>query len=555
MAIDRDTTLKHAEQSLREGRLDAAIEAYSSLVADEPDDWNAANTLGDLYLRSGQPQQAVPLYRRIAQHLLDEGFYPKAGALYKKILKIAPADDETQLRLADISARQGKLADARAHYRAVEKRRRQGGDAAGADEIVIRVGDLDPEDYPARQAAAEAVERSGRIDEALARYRALHDDLIAQGQEAEAAEVHRQCVRLQGGDANGNALLDQVTKALEDGQIVAARRAFDELVGAGSDPAAVLDIARKLLAAQPGDAGQWLEAAADTYAQAGAYREAAMLLREVASRPPARVALLLRLVEVCVDGGLESEMFDAQARLTDAYLAAGQADDAMSIAEDLVIRFPDDPHHAARLRRAREMRGVEPVAPARPEPPVARAVKRPQPSEPATVEIDLTAVLLELQQPIAASQAPAPPPRSLETIFQGLRADAEVADAADTDAEHLGLAKTYLEMGQPDEAARSLEVAARSPRHRFVASSMLAQLHRENSDLGRAIEWFERAAEAPAPTPEDGRALLYDLGDVLETVGEAARALAVFLELQTDDPRYRDVRERVTRLSRVETEG
>jgi hypothetical protein len=84
---------------------------------------------------------------------------------------------------------------------------------------------------------------------------------------------------------------------------------------------------------------------------------------------------------------------------------------------------------------------------------------------------------------------------------------------------------------------------------------MLAQLHRDSSDLGRAIEWFERAAEAPAPTPEDGRALLYDLGDVLETVGEAARALAVFLELQTDDPGYRDVRERVARLSRVETEG
>jgi tetratricopeptide (TPR) repeat protein len=555
LAIDRDTTLKHAERSLREGRLDDAIEAYSSLVADEPDDWNAANTLGDLYLRSGQPGQAVPLYRRIALHLLDEGFYPKAGALYKKILKIAPADNEAQLRLAEIAARQGKLADARAHYRAVEMRRRQGGDAAGADEILIRLGDLDVEDFAARRAAAEAVERAGRIEDALARYRALHDDLIAQGQEAEATAVHRECVRLQPGQSTGDAQVAAVTAALQDGQIDAARRLFIQMVGAGSDPGAVLDIARTLLSAQPAYAGEWLEAAADTYAQAGAYGQAAMLLREVASRPPARVPLLLRLVEVCVDGGLESEMFDAQAQLTDAYLAAGQADDAMSIAEDMVARFPTDPHHAGRLRRAREMRGAEPGATAKPETTVARPARPAQKSEPATVEIDLTAVLLELQQPPAAAQPPAPPPRSLESVFDGLRADAEVADAADTDAEHLGLAKTYLEMGQPEEAARSLEIAARSPQHRFAASSMLAQLHRDNSDLGRAIEWFERAAEAPAPTPEDGRALLYDLGDVLETVGEAARALAVFLELQTDAPQYRDVRERVTRLSRVETEG
>jgi hypothetical protein len=42
---------------------------------------------------------------------------------------------------------------------------------------------------------------------------------------------------------------------------------------------------------------------------------------------------------------------------------------------------------------------------------------------------------------------------------------------------------------------------------------------------------------------------------VLETLGETARALAVFLELQSDAPGYRDIAERVRRLSKVETEG
>ena len=65
----------------------------------------------------------------------------------------------------------------------------------------------------------------------------------------------------------------------------------------------------------------------------------------------------------------------------------------------------------------------------------------------------------------------------------------------------------------------------------------------------------ECAAEAPAPTAEEGRALLYDLGVTLEETGETARALAVFLELQADAGDYRDVSRRIDRLARVRTGG
>ena len=119
----------------------------------------------------------------------------------------------------------------------------------------------------------------------------------------------------------------------------------------------------------------------------------------------------------------------------------------------------------------------------------------------------------------------------------------------------MALAGTYLEMGMLAEAANSLEAAARSPHVRFTAARMLGEIRREEGNLPGAIEWFERAAEAPPPGPDEGRALLYDLGDVLETVGETARALAVFLELDADAPEYRDVRDRVARLAQIETEG
>ena len=59
----------------------------------------------------------------------------------------------------------------------------------------------------------------------------------------------------------------------------------------------------------------------------------------------------------------------------------------------------------------------------------------------------------------------------------------------------------------------------------------------------------------PAPTPEAGRQLLYELGQALEDSRETSRALAVYLELQADTRDYRDVTARVDRLARIQTES
>ncbi len=77
LAFDRDATLKKAEKLLRQGRLEPAIAEYVRVVEEFPRDWSTANTLGELYARAGQPQQAVGQYARIAQHFVDEGFYPE----------------------------------------------------------------------------------------------------------------------------------------------------------------------------------------------------------------------------------------------------------------------------------------------------------------------------------------------------------------------------------------------------------------------------------------------------------------------------------------------
>ena len=61
MAVNREETLKAAEKLLKQGKMAAAIEEYVRLVEDNPEDWNTANTLGDLYVKAGQPDRALSM--------------------------------------------------------------------------------------------------------------------------------------------------------------------------------------------------------------------------------------------------------------------------------------------------------------------------------------------------------------------------------------------------------------------------------------------------------------------------------------------------------------
>src|SRR5687767_7199308 len=126
------------------------------------------------------------------------------------------------------------------------------------------------------------------------------------------------------------------------------------------------------------------------------------------------------------------------------------------------------------------------------------------------------------KRPLAPAKPPAPPPPSaqnLEAVFSGLRKDAASESDVEDAGEHLGLAKTYLEMGMTDEAIASLETAVRSPRHRFEAAALLGRLYLKQDDLPHAVEWLERAAEAPASSADEAHELLYELGTILESSG------------------------------------
>jgi tetratricopeptide (TPR) repeat protein len=170
-------------------------------------------------------------------------------------------------------------------------------------------------------------------------------------------------------------------------------------------------------------------------------------------------------------------------------------------------------------------------------------------------EIDLNAELAGPGQAAGPGGEAGPGEAELGEAFSDFRQEVVRQTGADHCAQHMTIGRTYLEMGMRDQAVEPLTAAARSTQFRFEAASLLGRIFRERGDLDQAIQWFDRAADAPAPSAAEGRTLLYDLGRAVEDRGDTSRALAIFLELRAEAGEYLDVASRIERLSRVEAGG
>jgi tetratricopeptide (TPR) repeat protein len=180
------------------------------------------------------------------------------------------------------------------------------------------------------------------------------------------------------------------------------------------------------------------------------------------------------------------------------------------------------------------------------------------------LSIDLDGINADRQSapvpaPRTEPKAPVPEPEpeshqenDLDSVFAQLRSEASRRSTGDGAEEQMKQGIALREAGKLEKALQAFELASRSPRHRFQASVCAARIYRERDQLAKAIEWFERATQAPAPTPDEGFELLYELADALEATGESARALAVCLEILADAGDFRDVKARVERLSKAQ---
>jgi tetratricopeptide (TPR) repeat protein len=604
---------------LRKGKGDVrgALQARIRLGSLDPEDYEGRLTAASARIEMGDKGGALSDLKEIAGELSEKGRQAEAIEVLREAEKLNPDDDEIREKLMDVHFAAGDYAQARQCATTIEQFRM----------------------------IAAALEAAGKADEALDTLRQ------AAAQHPGDTELSAQLAKtfIANGDLETAALYLTAETAGDDPELlltVADMQLRGEQYEGGVAIVRRLleeDASRRERIAQLGwsvaekspEAGFLVvELAAQSAVAQVDWPGAAAVLQEFVTRVPNHIPALMHLVEICVDGGLESTMFSAQAQLADAYIEGGQATEARFIAEDLVAREPWDKSNIERFRRtlvllgepdpdgliASRLSGEAPFmstdlsggslfddVPLEPEPELDEAamdelliaaaaadeprkkkaplkplprrgdedhhfamsanaidldsilgdfdIAEPEPihAPPDVAEVDLSVSLDTINTAAAPVKVPEPEPEpDLDSVFGNMRTQSAKRSGLDDAEKEYKRGVALRTAGDIDGCIEAFEKAARAPKLRFATSRLIARLYRDRGMMPKALEWLERASQAPAPTADESHQVLFELAEGLEKAGEVARALVVCMELQSDAGSYRDVDERIDRLTKVQ---
>jgi tetratricopeptide (TPR) repeat protein len=462
-------------------------------------DRDASLKAADKFLRQGQLDAAIKEYVRLVRAQPREwnainalgDLYVQAGDAERAVSQFT--------RVADHLYTEGFFAKAAAVYKKSLRAK------ADDEHTLLRLADI-------------SIQQRVAADTKLY-LRQLADARRERGNQEGAAEALARLAAFD--DTDADALLARADQQLAAGDSANGRATLTRLVAIAPDryPSVVQIAARMLAAGQSAAAYGCIEVAVDAALLESQFERAAAILHEFLTHGRHEAALE-KLVEVCREAGFEGRQRMAEAEL-ELLRAPADTDTPSSMHPDAVV-------------------DVTPDAPA-----------------PTMTEQDLQNLIAQARRgaaaaPSADSQGLDETAPDLDTVFAQMRATATQRDTRIGGAERYERALETLHGGDMEAAIEQLQALARTPLLRFEACSQLGRIFANQGDLAAAVEWFERAADAPAPTVEDGFAVLYDLAVALERMGEADRALAVLLEINADAPEYRDVPQRIRTLSKAQ---
>lgn len=220
MALQREQIVQSAEKLVARGKIEPAIKEYRKLLAENPNDINTLNRVGDLYARIQRIDEAVDFFTQIAEQYTAEGFFVKAIAIYKKIIKLDPTRLEVYEQLAELYHKQGLVTEARTQYQVLADYYQKHANAASAIAIYQKMAQLEPDNPTYHVKLAEIYHQQQLIEKAMGEYRIIAELMIKHGRPQEAAQVYERALDID--TQNIPFITDAVLKLREAGNAAGA---------------------------------------------------------------------------------------------------------------------------------------------------------------------------------------------------------------------------------------------------------------------------------------------------------------------------------------------
>jgi tetratricopeptide (TPR) repeat protein len=196
MALDREKTFANAERLLKQGKTGQALEECKRLADDAPKDLLMLNRLGDFLARSNRGADAIVYYQMIADQFSASGFYPKAIAILKKIVKVDPGHLKSIVHLGELNLKQKLPGEARTWFLQAAEGYLRAREFAKAREVYEKLVVAEPDNVNHVVRLAEARAAEGDPERAGLELIALGKRMLAGGRTEDAERTFKRASEL-----------------------------------------------------------------------------------------------------------------------------------------------------------------------------------------------------------------------------------------------------------------------------------------------------------------------------------------------------------------------
>lgn len=166
--MDKNKIIEAAAKLVAKGAYDKAIKEYQRVLEVDPKDVRILQKMGELYQKKNDNAQAAQYFTRVAESYTNDGFFLKAVALYKQVLKLDGSLMDVNVKLAELHQQLQLMGEAMYYYQLVANHYDKQGDTRRSLEVLRKMVDLDPDNIPSRSKLADLYVREGMNAEAVA---------------------------------------------------------------------------------------------------------------------------------------------------------------------------------------------------------------------------------------------------------------------------------------------------------------------------------------------------------------------------------------------------
>ncbi|MGB9892781.1 MAG: tetratricopeptide repeat protein [Candidatus Saccharicenans sp.] len=589
--------LRIAEKFLRAKKVEEAIELYEKIVRLDKDDLNLRMQLAALYKLDGRPERAVNELLEAADLKLSLGQIEEAHKLLTEARKLSPENTRAGLKMAQVLRLKGEADKAMELAKeALEKNPHdlealsflgnvyfEEGKFTAAKEIFTEILNFYPLNVNARYKLGRINLGEGDVDKAFEYFEPLVDSYLKKRKEDKAIGLLGLILTVRKDHLPSMEKMAAIFRENKDlSRLEQVDRAILAELKRIGEKARMPSYYSELLRLKPTD-----EKLAKEYRE---LKKELMISEEEEA-----------LYDTWVPSREQEEEIQAGLAQADVYIQEGLARLARRVIEGLMLKYPNDPLIKQKLNYIDSLRTElsEEELIKKVEKATAIETQVLRPAKPRAAEREQKKTGLQLQEQLLSEDKISPLDIFTDTgiipiistdgrekkyydLQENIRSELAMLSAVylrqkkgvttqfekelssivsdfkkgireripEEDYQiHLQLGLAFMEQGLLDEAIEEFNLASKDKNLILECLTLISHCYQQKGNLEEAERWLNRAIKLVAPGTDQYFALMYDLGLIYEHVGDLERALSIYRDIQSWNPTYRSIADKISRLS------